>query len=150
MSANPPSDTLPFGDAHEALVHARRSSVGDQHPLTVSAIGALSNVSVDLGVGRCQHQAVAFDFDVDPFRKKCLLNGLDDIGITMKKLDKIRTFETARSERYPWLDGATTRVALDRLRRGILDEVGRARRPSGGVFHPCLNAALAEFRVVPG
>ena len=40
----------------------------------------------------------------------CLLNGLDDIGLTMEKMDTIRTFETERSKRFPWLDGATTRV----------------------------------------
>ena len=40
----------------------------------------------------------------------CLLNGLDDIGLTMEKMDTIRAFETERSARFPWLDGATTRV----------------------------------------
>jgi len=52
----------------------------------------------------------AFDFDVDPFRKNCLLNGLDDIGLTMEKMDTIRAFEARRSVETPWLDGATTRV----------------------------------------
>lgn len=47
---------------------------------------------------------------VDPFRKHCLINGLDDIGLTMEKMDEIRAFEATRSEKYPWLDGATTRV----------------------------------------
>jgi 3-isopropylmalate dehydratase len=42
--------------------------------------------------------------------KNCLLNGLDDIGITLEKMEDIRDFETKRSEIYPWLDGATTRV----------------------------------------
>jgi 3-isopropylmalate dehydratase len=45
-------------------------------------------------------------FDVDPFRKNCLLNGLDDIGLTLQKKDKIATFEESRSVSYPWLDGA--------------------------------------------
>ena len=57
-----------------------------------------------------RHDGSAFAFEVDPFRKHCLLNGLDDIGLTMEKMDQIRSFETARSERTPWLDGATTRV----------------------------------------
>ena len=52
----------------------------------------------------------AYDFDVDPFRKHCLLEGLDDIGLTMQKMDKIRAFEAKRSVETPWLDGATTRV----------------------------------------
>ena len=47
---------------------------------------------------------------VDPFRKHCLLNGLDDIGLTMQKMGKIKAFEQKRSAAWPWLDGATTRV----------------------------------------
>ncbi|EJU06252.1 aconitase [Dacryopinax primogenitus] len=47
----------------------------------------------------------AFHFDVDPFRRYCLLNGLDDIGLTMQKADKIEQFEERRSEAWPWLDG---------------------------------------------
>lgn len=42
-------------------------------------------------------------FDVDPFRKHCLLNGLDDIGLTLMKDDKIAAFETARKTSSPWL-----------------------------------------------
>jgi len=45
-------------------------------------------------------------FEVDPFRKHCLLNGLDDIGLTMQKVDKIAAFEKSRSQRQPWLDNA--------------------------------------------
>lgn len=42
-------------------------------------------------------------FDVDPFRKQCLLNGWDDIGLTLRHADKIRAFEAERLKRYPWL-----------------------------------------------
>lgn len=42
-------------------------------------------------------------FDIEPFRKHCLLNGLDDIGLTLEKSDKIREFESARLNRFPWL-----------------------------------------------
>ena len=45
-------------------------------------------------------------FDVDPFRKHCLVNGLDDIGLTMQQEDAISTFEQKRTELYPWLNGA--------------------------------------------
>ena len=45
-------------------------------------------------------------FEVDAFRKNCLLNGLDDIGLTLQKQDKIAAFEESRSVTYPWLDGA--------------------------------------------
>jgi 3-isopropylmalate/(R)-2-methylmalate dehydratase small subunit len=41
-------------------------------------------------------------FDIDPYRKRCLLNGLDDIGLTMEKLDKIETFEKKASRTRPW------------------------------------------------
>jgi 3-isopropylmalate dehydratase len=51
-----------------------------------------------------------YPFEVDPFKKHCLLNGLDDIGLTMQKLGEVRAFEAERSKLYPWLDGATTRV----------------------------------------
>ncbi|KAG8825321.1 3-isopropylmalate dehydratase [Serendipita sp. 401] len=46
-----------------------------------------------------------FTFEVEPFKRHCLLNGLDDIGLTLQKVDKIDTFETRRSEVWPWLDG---------------------------------------------
>ena len=42
-------------------------------------------------------------FDVDPFRKHCLLEGLDDIGLTQKKADKIDTFEDKQKTSPPWL-----------------------------------------------
>jgi 3-isopropylmalate/(R)-2-methylmalate dehydratase small subunit len=42
-------------------------------------------------------------FDVDPFRKHCLLNGLDDIGLTLQKQPKIDAFEAARKQSQPWL-----------------------------------------------
>ena len=46
------------------------------------------------------------DFEVEQFRKHCLINGLDDIGLTMQMEDKIRTFEDKRSIDTPWLDGS--------------------------------------------
>ena len=42
-------------------------------------------------------------FDVEPFRKYCLLNGLDEIGLTLRHSDKIRAFEARRREQFPWL-----------------------------------------------
>lgn len=43
------------------------------------------------------------DFEVEPFRKYCLLNGLDDISLTMRHADEIRAFETERLAAQPWL-----------------------------------------------
>ena len=42
-------------------------------------------------------------FEIDAFRRDCLLNGLDDIGLTMQKADKIEAFEAAQRKRQPWL-----------------------------------------------
>ena len=42
-------------------------------------------------------------FNIDPFRKKCLLEGLDDIAITLTKNDKIQSFESDLSNNYPWI-----------------------------------------------
>jgi 3-isopropylmalate/(R)-2-methylmalate dehydratase small subunit len=45
----------------------------------------------------------ALAFDVQPFRKYCLVNGFDDIGLTLRHADKIRAFEAERLARQPWL-----------------------------------------------
>ena len=42
-------------------------------------------------------------FEVDPFRKHCLLNGLDEIGLTLQQADKIGAFEAMRRDQFPWL-----------------------------------------------
>jgi 3-isopropylmalate/(R)-2-methylmalate dehydratase small subunit len=45
-------------------------------------------------------------FDIDPFRKRCLLEGLDDIGLTMEKASSIDDFEARQKESQPWLHAA--------------------------------------------
>ncbi|MFQ5643688.1 MAG: 3-isopropylmalate dehydratase small subunit [Thiogranum sp.] len=45
-------------------------------------------------------------FEVDEFRKYCLLNGLDDIGLTLQHVDDIRAYEERRRTEAPWLFGA--------------------------------------------
>ncbi len=47
----------------------------------------------------------AFGFDIDEFRKHCLLNGLDDIGLTLQESDSIRAYEEKRKATAPWLFG---------------------------------------------
>jgi 3-isopropylmalate/(R)-2-methylmalate dehydratase small subunit len=42
-------------------------------------------------------------FDVQPFRKFCLTNGFDDIGLTLRQADKIKEFEAQRLATKPWL-----------------------------------------------
>jgi 3-isopropylmalate/(R)-2-methylmalate dehydratase small subunit len=44
-----------------------------------------------------------FAFDIDAFRKHCLLNGLDDIGLTLEHADAIRAYEAKRRAEAPWL-----------------------------------------------
>jgi 3-isopropylmalate/(R)-2-methylmalate dehydratase small subunit len=46
-------------------------------------------------------------FDVDPFRKHCLIEGLDDIGLTLQHVDAIRAYEAKRAQEAPWLFGDT-------------------------------------------
>ncbi|KAI8922342.1 3-isopropylmalate dehydratase [Powellomyces hirtus] len=49
-------------------------------------------------------------FEVEEFRKHCLVNGLDDIGLTLQKANAIDVFEQRRSQAWPWLDGVGYRV----------------------------------------
>ena len=44
-----------------------------------------------------------FSFDIDTFRKHCLLNGLDEIGLTLQRAEKIKQFEQKRRNEQPWL-----------------------------------------------
>ena len=46
---------------------------------------------------------VSIKFDLDPFRKECLLEGLDDISLTLAKKDKIQEYENVRNKSFPWL-----------------------------------------------
>ena len=45
----------------------------------------------------------AIEFDIDPFRKKCLIEGLDDIGLTLQKKDKISKYEENIKSSHPWI-----------------------------------------------
>jgi 3-isopropylmalate/(R)-2-methylmalate dehydratase small subunit len=48
----------------------------------------------------------SFAFEVDGFRKHCLINGLDDIGLTLQHADKIKAYEVNRKQAEPWLFGS--------------------------------------------
>lgn len=45
----------------------------------------------------------SFHFDIDPFRKHCIMNGLDDIGLTLARADEIKAFESKHKQAQPWL-----------------------------------------------
>ncbi len=49
--------------------------------------------------------AESYQFDVEGFRKECLLNGWDEIGLTMRHTDKVRAYEAARANKEPWIFG---------------------------------------------
>lgn len=64
-------------------------------------------LEVDLENQRVSNAAgVQMPFEVDEFRKYCLLNGLDDIGLTMKHAEEIKSFEQSYYSNYPWLGQA--------------------------------------------
>jgi 3-isopropylmalate/(R)-2-methylmalate dehydratase small subunit len=65
--------------------------------------GFMLNIDLERQVVEMQDGSAAFHFDIDPFRKHCLLNGFDDIGLTLQHADEIRTFETKRLAEQPWL-----------------------------------------------
>ena len=66
--------------------------------------GANARMTVDLeNQTVTTSDGVAFSFDVDPFRKHCLLNGLDDIGLTLEKAASIDTFEKKQAQSQAWL-----------------------------------------------
>ncbi|CCK70102.1 3-isopropylmalate dehydratase LEU1 KNAG_0D03560 [Huiozyma naganishii CBS 8797] len=52
-------------------------------------------------------------FDVEPFRKHCLVNGLDDIGITMQKEQFIKEYETLRRDAYSFFEGGSALLKFD-------------------------------------
>ncbi|ACB93872.1 3-isopropylmalate dehydratase small subunit [Beijerinckia indica] len=66
--------------------------------------GANATLTVDL-----ENQTIrgpdggSIPFNIDPFRKHCLLNGLDDIGLTMQKADEISAYEERQAKQHAWL-----------------------------------------------
>jgi 3-isopropylmalate/(R)-2-methylmalate dehydratase small subunit len=61
-------------------------------------------LSIDLKTQTIRRpNGVEISFEVDQFRKKCLLEGLDDIGLTMEKAGSIDSFEESRATEQPWL-----------------------------------------------
>jgi 3-isopropylmalate/(R)-2-methylmalate dehydratase small subunit len=66
--------------------------------------GANATVTVDLEAQKITGpDGGVINFDMDPFRKNCLINGLDDIGLTLAKADGITAFEQQRATAQAWL-----------------------------------------------
>ena len=60
-------------------------------------------ISVDLQEQKIIYGNNEVDFDIDRFKKKCLLEGLDDIALSLKKLEKINSFEKNLKNKKPWI-----------------------------------------------
>ena len=58
------------------------------------------NQSVDQKV---LNDDISIDFEIDEFKKKCLIEGLDEIGLTLQQSNVIKEFEKNYYKRYPWL-----------------------------------------------
>lgn len=66
--------------------------------------GANATMSIDLETQEIKGpDGGTITFDIDPFRKHCMMNGLDDIGLTMEKAANIDSFEADLSESRPWV-----------------------------------------------
>ena len=87
-------------------------------PLVIDDEKALQSIAEEAKAGReievdleaqqvkdAQGKVLA-EFQTDEFRRHCLINGLDDIGLTMQKGEQIERFERKRTEETPWLDGS--------------------------------------------
>jgi 3-isopropylmalate/(R)-2-methylmalate dehydratase small subunit len=70
---------------------------------TAAFPGFALTVDLEAQTVRSADGSLAYSFEVEPFRKHCLVNGLDDIGLTLQHADAIRAFETKRLADQPWL-----------------------------------------------
>ncbi|KPQ06244.1 MAG: 3-isopropylmalate/(R)-2-methylmalate dehydratase small subunit LeuD [Rhodobacteraceae bacterium HLUCCA12] len=74
-----------------------------QYLMDDASKGANARITVDLESQTVTaSDGTTFAFEVEPFRKHCLLNGLDDIGLTLEKADKIDAFEDKAKQLFPW------------------------------------------------
>ncbi|MBT8440484.1 MAG: 3-isopropylmalate dehydratase small subunit [Gammaproteobacteria bacterium] len=79
----------------EAVVDDLFSRAMGEEPLSLEIDLQQQSINLDDGT--------QITFDVDPFRKHCLLEGLDDIGLTLQHVDVIREYEEKRKQIEPWL-----------------------------------------------
>ena len=60
-------------------------------------------ISINLSEEKILYGNNEINFNIDPFKKKCLLEGLDDIALSLKKSEKIEQFENKLKDRKPWI-----------------------------------------------
>ncbi len=65
--------------------------------------GRKEEISIDLEEEKIVYGNNEINFKIDSFKKKCLLEGLDDIALSLKKSDKIQSFENDLKDRKPWI-----------------------------------------------
>ncbi len=69
-----------------------------------AANGANARITVDLEAQTVTaSDGSSFAFDIDPFKKHCLMNGLDDIGLSLEKVSAIDDYEARQKTQFPWL-----------------------------------------------
>jgi 3-isopropylmalate/(R)-2-methylmalate dehydratase small subunit len=79
------------------------SEVGRLFDATLAFPGFALTIDLERQIVTTKDGSLAFSFEVEPFRKTCLLDGLDDIGLTLAHADEIRAFEAKRLAEQPWL-----------------------------------------------
>ena len=62
------------------------------------------NIEINLGEQEIIFGNKRIKFDIDPFKKKCLLNGLDDIALSLEKSEKISSYEDRMKKNKPWIN----------------------------------------------
>lgn len=67
-------------------------------------------ICVDLPAQTVTAGELSFSFEIDAFRKECLLKGLDEIGLTLQSSSAIKAYESARAVQHPWVFGAIKRA----------------------------------------
>ena len=60
-------------------------------------------ISIDLNEEKIMYGNSKINFKIDSFKKKCLLEGLDDIALSLNKSDKIQNFEKDLKDKKPWI-----------------------------------------------
>jgi len=61
------------------------------------------NIEVKLTEQEILYGNKSFKFELDPFKKKCLLEGLDDIALSLNKAESIKSFENKMTQDKPWI-----------------------------------------------
>ena len=66
--------------------------------------GSNARIQIDLAIQTVtSSDGVVMNFEVDDFKKHCLLNGLDDISLSLEKSDSIEIYETEVADSHPWV-----------------------------------------------